>query len=334
MSGYYEREDRPVPIAGVIVVALLAAVVSIGLTFGDKTLLHDLGAGQWASVLGKLAGHAMIVVLPTWIALYLLFYRRREGGGITMVVVLLAILGVNAGGLVLLDWALKSPWTTDRAQRNIAYAQIDAAKAALLAGRPIDMHIKAKGQFGEMERISKQMFNELDADRRQYKATLAASGYPGFLKPQQYKSDRGLVQTRAKLARVRQALALYRHQLASLVDDGRAMVMASRMSDTAKAEMIKGMERSRTQNAQNDQVLALDDAIFAQRAAMLDVLAHAKGRWVVSGDQLKFYNASDLAAYRADVARLQDLAAQERKELTAVQAHAASLPDLASHEGD
>ena len=278
----------------------------------------------------------MIVVLPTWIALYhSVLHRHSEGGGITMVVALLAILGVNAGGLVLLDWALKSPWTTDLAQRNIAYAQIDAAKAALLAGRPIDMHIKAKGQFGEMERISPSRCSTKGHRQAPVQGHARRVRYPGFLKPQQYKSDRGLVQTRAKLARVRQALALYRHQLASLVDDGRAMVMASRMSDTAKAEMIKGMERSRTQNAQNDRVLALDDAIFAQRAAMLDVLAHAKGRWEVSAEQLKPLQRGrprgiprgcgpPAGSGRAGAKRAADRGA----------AHAASLPDLASHEGD
>ncbi len=222
MNGDFEQEDRPAPIAGVIFVAAIAVAVSLWLTFGDKTLLSNLGAGLWPEVAGAVAGHATVVVLPTYAVLYFLFYRKSGGGGGAMAVVILAILAINIGGLALLDFGLRGNRAADSAQGKIASAEIDAAKADLMAGRPIDMRIKAKGEMGEMERVSKQMFDTIYLDKLQYKNALAAAGYPDFLAPRQFKSDRGLVATRAKLARVREAFAVYRREMTSLVDDGRA----------------------------------------------------------------------------------------------------------------
>jgi hypothetical protein len=309
-----EEEDGRSTVGWLIVAVV---VVMIWAVFSVPGLLHAYGphlrTGDYASVAGAIVGQALVVTAVVWLALYFLFVRRRAAGrGGRYFAILFAVALATEGGVVALaKWAAEK----DDAQGRVAKAEMIKAFAGVANPdtASVDMRIKATGDAGEMERISKSAAARTIAAARKYHATLAALDYPAFVAPAHLAADRGLVKTREKLKGARQAVRVLRADSQANLEVLQTEVRASKMSEGNKTQFEAGIARGAAKRRQmEERSLDCEDGIFVEFGAIADLLARPRGRWLVKGKTIVFSNDRDLASYRVHISTMRQLAQKER----------------------
>jgi hypothetical protein len=313
MSAYEDEETRST--IWWLVLALVVAVIWAFFTVvgSMRQIAPAIMAGDYASAAGTMCGHALFITLIVWGALYFLIVRSRAPlrGFVYLAILFAAVLATEGGFVALGKWASDR----DRAQSRIAAAEVNRAFADAMnpASGSIDMRIKSQGDAGEMERVSKQAAARTLAANRKYRDTLAALGYPAFVSLASMTADPRLESTRAKLRKARAAVQTLRLETEANASRTRVEAQQSRMSDSVKTRFIAGLDKSTAQStATGEKTLDCEDAILAEYEAVAALLARPKGRWTVSGKVTRFTDDRDLQSYRAHVAKIQQIAGQER----------------------
>lgn len=297
--------------SGRLALALGLAVELAWCLYAAGSRLRTPAAEDVAYNLAYLIAAALSVALLVWGGLYVGVLRRaRPGLGRRHVVVLLVFAAVVQ--LAVLG-VLSAVFAGQKAQVRTAAHEVEVAVAALRAAptAQIDVRPKATGDAGELERLIKTTFAELQQDRLDYLAALTKAGVPERLNPDSLVHDASLRTLRASLARGEAIAATYRERYRDRKVEARAAIVRSALSMMAKNMVLDAFDRAAAHADHGEALWEVEGAYLAEMDAAAADLQHAKGRWTVHGEEVVFAQPADLQAYNRRRANLHALA--ERK---------------------
>ncbi|MDQ0466618.1 putative membrane protein [Caulobacter ginsengisoli] len=327
MTEFWElRRPKPKPkttvwlVVGAVLVGLWALIAAIGaMAHPDNSGLGGMANSidPYAD-LGYLAGQmlvaALIPVVVVWLLLFLLVVRRvaPERGMAHFAV--LAAVGLLAG-LSPLAVTIASQPPEDPAQLAIADKEIAAALVEALNPTQtgtVDPTVKATGEAGELERLSKQMIIAVQTDRQHYLEELHVLSDPGYLSGKWLAGDRSLNKSRAGLAEALKTVAKYRTLNQQRLEEFKAAVRASSvLTERHKRQVLAGIDRSLEETRERgERVWTLDAATIVELQSAIEDLARARGRWGPSGDRIVFSRQSDLDVFNQHILKIRAMGAE------------------------
>ncbi|MBS0411266.1 MAG: hypothetical protein JSR86_15210 [Proteobacteria bacterium] len=218
--------------------------------------------------------------------------------------------------IVLLGPAMSND---DEAQAKIALQDfsnaLDTIAAADLAHPPtIDTKPKATGQVGVLEGVVMTYLATVLDDRIKYQAELKEAGAGAFLKPSTLAADPGLRHAQQTVTRLHSIVAKYRGLSDARLAQVRDAIARSSLNDRLKAQFNIGVARSSAQNDEaRHRLWDMEAKLVDDYGQIVQGLAHPHGRWIASGNAIRFSNNQDLSEYNARIADVRDLVQQQRQ---------------------
>jgi hypothetical protein len=324
-DGDTDRDSRGTWVA--LTIMIVAGLVWSVATFVSfvKEVAPFLHQGDYASVGGALAGHAMVIALVVTFVVYIVMAGKwPPHQGLRYFAILFGIVVLaNAGLLMAIKSAADSTDRQDAVQGNIALADMRAAFSSMTADTQpgaIDMQIRATGQAGIMEGLVKHFVVTVLTDRQNYKTDLHGTGYPGFLSAPSLGARKGVATAQHKLAAVHRLVAEYSSLNRRRIADFRNAISGSALDASNKTDMLNAYEQSvGEKEARRTRIWALEDGVVTENEHLLNDLAHPNGYWIASGKVLRFSNGADIATFNAHIRNIDTMVAEERALQTQAQ---------------
>jgi hypothetical protein len=321
------EDDEPKTVWGLLVACAGAALITL---FELPGAIRDCAPyyrhAEWAAMAGAITVLALIGAVIPWAILYFAYLRRRASANGPAYFLILYVLcfALDAGAIALVMQAGQA----NDAQMRIASQEVVRAMTTVMNTKDgqIDMTIKATGEAGEVERVSKTLLAQFVARKAAYQAQMETLGIRTIMLPSNLAADRGLVHTRARLKAARAVLKDYSQVLESMRVDMHAQIAVAKLSDEMKKGMLSGIDSTMAQEQGDwEAEIRNEDDILSEFQEMTDTLAHPRGRWTVKGNVVEFTNGADLAAYRKHVDAVHAYQAQERVVIAGIRARAEQL---------
>jgi hypothetical protein len=301
---------------------LVAVAVTAALNwFSLPPLVADempyLRSGLTVNAVAVIVGMSLAIAASVCAILYFVYARKRAAEQASLHFMILFVVGLAMGGGFV--FSARQQAEKEDAQLRIAVQEIDNTLFILAhPGPKIDMTVRASGSPGEIERAVKMMVADVTRERSSFMAEMDTLDIQHILQPSHLAGDKGLVRTRAAIAKARTSLKAYDARTEKIVAQFRNRVAATKVDGRVREQLLSNfaplMLRAETELKA---IMDNANAIITELDAVTNVLAHPKGRWVVQGDNILFANREDLMAYRQHVQFAQTYADQERAALVA-----------------
>ena len=144
---------------------------------------------------------------------------------------------------------------------------------------------------------------------------LEAIGWNSILDPQRIRVDKGLVESRVTIKKAKNIVVKYQERTNALLhNNARVQIESLNRITTLKQEALsgfdRGMEKARTQI---DSMWALEGKVVTEFENIINLLSTRNGAWVVQGNQILFYNDSDLNKFNSYISSIQDLVNKQQQ---------------------
>ena len=279
----------------------------------------DATAGAIGAVIGIIGAASFIVAVVVWVIVYFAFVSSRapRRGPIYFFILWAVVAAADTGAIFLIKAGADKQEAQEKAQFKVAAGEIGATFGKIASGSSapgaFDTRVKAQGDAGQLERLTKQFTGSIVADRQSYLAEARETGFPAFLRPQSLSSPGAVRRAQERIGDLHAIVGKYHARYDADLAGFRASVQAAQMSDQLKAGMLAGFDKSSADNRGGaDRVWELEDSIFSEYGQALSVLSAGQGRWAVIGGKIEFRDPTDLQAFNAHVHRAQALAAEQQ----------------------
>jgi hypothetical protein len=168
---------------------------------------------------------------------------------------------------------------------------------------------KARGDFGQFERLMSELLDRVVAQRNDYLAEWEAIGWESLLDARRIDQDRSLAESRTIVKQAHAIVDKYEARTATLIRDLRARIHALPVSDKVRQEMLAGFDKSLKKDRLG-QHWALEKRVVREFSNIIELLAtaqHGTG-WVVEGDQIQFLRDQDLTAFNSHLEEINRIA--------------------------
>jgi hypothetical protein len=332
VDGMDEEEKGGAGSIVVLVAAILVALVwALTSQITGMQVVKALASGDIAGAAGMILGDATFKALVVAAVAYVAVWRRNAPAraGRYVVILLVATIALNGGAIALLYQYAHG--VAARKDAQLAQADSEISRALASAGDPsgpgIDMRIHSTGDAGIVERDAKVYAAALRDAALDYRAQVAAAGYPAFLGPDKLQTARARAAAAQKITDLRAKLKAFRDGIARKQIDFRARFARETIDDRLKTEFLRGFDAKTAELAPvQDQILARQDAIFADFAAMVDVLSHPHAVWVMKGKTLLFGDPRDREAFNRYGADIRMLSATNKSVVANANQHLQGRP--------
>jgi hypothetical protein len=181
--------------------------------------------------------------------------------------------------------------------------------------KPINTTPKASGEFGEMERFMKEFMDQMASQRNDYLLELEAIGWNGILDANRIKANKTFVESKVTLQKAKEIVIKYTQRTQVLLENARGKIRSLNISESSKSSMLsgfdRGMEKAKTDI---DTMWSLEAKVINEFENIITLLSSKKGAWVVDGEQILFYNDSDLERFNSYIGSIQHII-QEQEQI-------------------
>jgi len=178
--------------------------------------------------------------------------------------------------------------------------------------KPIDTTPIASGEFGEMERFLKEIMNQMASQRNDYLLELEAIGWNSILDANRIKADKTFIEGKVTIQKAKVVVAKYTKITQSSYKDIKDNISSLDISESSKKEMLTGFNRElRKSKATVDAMWTLEAKTISEFDKIITLLAAKKSAWAVEGEQILFYNDSDLERFNSYIATIQNIVKQQ-----------------------
>jgi len=179
---------------------------------------------------------------------------------------------------------------------------------------PIKTTPKAHGEFGEIERFIKEFMAQMVSLRNDYLLELEAIGWNSILDPNRIKEDKTFVESRVIIQKARGIVKKYTDKTTNLLNDAKNKIRSLNISESSKRSMLSGFDRGMKEAKENiDAMWSLEAKTIDEFENIITFLAARKGAWFVKGEQILFYNDSDLERFNFYIASIQNIMKQQEQ---------------------
>lgn len=263
-----------------------------------------------------LAGQYLVYALLLWGVFYAVFLRKRDikSKGIAFISIYTALF---VGGLIAASQqkqqALQALSSVQKEMSRVTDASVDSSGfPAKIERRPATTP-QARGEFGEMERFTKEFIDRLVAQRNDYLLELEAIGRNSVLDAQRLKNDSTLSESKFVVKRAKAIVDKYERKTADLMQNTREQMNSLNISESLKKEMLVDFDKSIGKaGRQISEQWRLWKQIVLEVENIFVFLAVNK-RWQIQGGQILFYSNDDLARYNGHMENIQQMTQQHQQ---------------------
>ena len=178
--------------------------------------------------------------------------------------------------------------------------------------KPINTTLKARGEFGEMERFMKEFMDQMVSQRNDYLLELEAIGWNSILDANRIKADKTFIESKVTIQKAKEVVKKYTNRTNTLLNNAKDNIRSLNISESSKREMLSGFDRGMEKAKENiDAMWSLEAKTINEFENIMTLLSAKKGAWVVDGDQILFYNDSDLERFNSYIASIQSIVKQQ-----------------------
>ena len=180
--------------------------------------------------------------------------------------------------------------------------------------KPINTTPKARGELGEIERFMKEFMNQMMSQRNDYLLEIEAIGWNDILDANRIKADKTFIESKVTIQKAKEIVKKYKEQTNTLFSNTKDNIRSLNISETSKREMLSGFDRGREKSKKNvDALWSLEGKTINEFENIINLLSARKGAWIVEGEQILFYNDSDLERFNYYIASIQKIVAQQEE---------------------
>ncbi|HWD28408.1 MAG TPA: hypothetical protein VG387_14660 [Rhizomicrobium sp.] len=321
---------------GIVIAMILAGAWALAiLTRVDDGILRDAAAGDKTSAFALFLGYTILPVAVIWAMLYFAYVRLRapSQGVFHAMLMFVLVSGIDLGGLALRTGALQTITASPPGGSGDGLASL---QAPLQPALPVDtviansranidialrprggqmyFYANAPGPGGDIDRHIKMLADGLNGFTNATRARLDVLGYPAFMRPQEFQTEAGLAQARARLAEVRAALQSQQADERALVAEYRTWLqtqapLTAAQRDAALAQLDAAMTDGGASGARYQALMLQQVAEFE---AMIRDMRNSRLPWRLLSGKLYFAGDHDLAVFRRHAQSVDAIGRQAR----------------------
>ena len=195
---------------------------------------------------------------------------------------------------------------------RLATAADDTESLEPIERRPIVP--QTRGEYGEVERLMPEFFDQMAAQSNDYAAELKAIGVFSLLDPQRIGNDPTLVESRAMLDKAKAVVRRYekmgRDYMAGMQARIDTLALSAASRRAVRADFERGLDDAL---GQFGAVWDLEMQAVLEMEKIIDVLAAVPGQWWVQDGQLAIAREEDRARVNAHFATIGRIVAQQEQ---------------------
>ena len=143
-------------------------------------------------------------------------------------------------------------------------------------------NIKARGEFGEIERFFKTFLQQLRSVQDDYAAELDSIGWETILEPETLARDSTLSGRKLTLQQATDAVAKHRTWTYVLYENARQRVRGLPVSEAIRQEIASAFTREKVKAlARHDQLWTFESRIIAKRQETIALLSSRRDGWAI-----------------------------------------------------
>lgn len=288
---------------------LCAAILGYGFFYSTNTTTN----------LWFLIGYNLPLTLIIWGVFYAAVTRKR-GAKIVGFSFLAIFVSAIASDLI--------GYSQQKHQAKTALSEITAVYSDLIESgsdpqglpkrieKPVDRIPKARGAVGEAERFMKESMDRMRSLRNDYLLELDAIGWNSILDPSRLKADKTLTESELIIKQAKAVLTRNKKRFRESLEIYRDNISALSVRESSKRNMRSGFDRGMEKaKASIDVMYLLEAKVIDEVENMITLLSAKKGAWAVEGENIMFYNDSDLERFNSYHASIQSII-QQQEEIT------------------
>ena len=281
------------------------AILAYGLFYSKNT----------TSDLVFLVGYNLPATLLIWGVFYAAVARKRGGkiAGLSFLAIFISMIASGLIGYSQQKQEAKQALSEIKSQYSeLIESSTDAQGFPKRIERPINTTPKSSGEFGEMERFMKEFMDQMATQRNDYLLELEAIGWNGVLDANRIKADKTFDESKVIIQKAKEVVSKYTANTQTLLDSAKNNIRSLNISESSKRSMLSGFDRGMEKAKENiDALWSLEAKTIKEFENIINLLAAKKGAWVVEGEQILFYNDSDLERFNSYIASIQNIAKQQ-----------------------
>lgn len=267
--------------------------------------------------LAHLIGYSLPLALIIW-AVFYAAVARKSGvgiGGFSFIVIFICILASNLIGFSQQKREVKQALSEIQDQYSaLIESSTDSQGFPKRIEKPINTTPKARGEFGEMERFMKEFMDQMALQRNDYLLEVEAIGWNNILDASRIRADKTLTESRVTVQRANEIVKKYKEKTNKSLMQAKENIQSLDISESSKKKMQLGFDLGMKVAKTNiDAMWFLEAKTISEFENIMNLLSARKGNWIVEGEQILFYNESDLHKFNSYIAAIQNIANQQEE---------------------
>lgn len=183
---------------------------------------------------------------------------------------------------------------------------------------PIDTTQRAKGEFGEYERLMKGYLADIQAQRNSYVARLDSSGFVRLLDPTRIAGDRSLSQSKKIIEDAKAIVAEQEKATRSLQASFREKLQAAPWNNISVDQVLESYDDGvRKGKPQMVKMWGLERSAVSEYEKIINLLASNRDKWSISIGQIQFSDQATLTQFNQHIETLKAISAEQQALLNA-----------------
>ena len=305
-----EKEITPQPNNNTWKIALaIVCVVMLGYGF----LCSITTTANLSYLMGYYFSHALIV----WVIFYIAVTRKRrlKIRGISFLAIYISMITGSLIGLC-----------QQKQQENLAMTEIQNQFSTLIKSstdpqglpkrieKSIDTTPKASGNYGELERFTKEIMGQMISQRNDYLLELETIGWGHILDANRIKADKTFAESRDIIRKAKETVNKYHEKNSALFNNVGGKIRSLNISEPAKSAMLSGFEKGMNKSRNNVEASwSLEGKAINEFENIINLLSDRKDAWIVDGKRILFYDDNDVDRYNSYMASIRNIMSQQEE---------------------
>lgn len=269
------------------------------------------------SNLAFLIGSNLTLALIIWGIFYAAVARKSGAklAGFSLLAIFISMIAADLIGYSQQKQEAKQAFSETQAQyTELIESSTDDQGLPKRIEKPINTTPKADGEFGEMERYMKEFMDQMASQRNDYLLELEAIGWSSILDANRIKSDNTFIESKVTIQKAKEVVIKYTKNTKMLLENTRSKIHTLNISESSKRSMLTGFDSGMENSKENiDTMWSLEAKVIDEFEKIITLLSAKKRGWVVDGEQILFYNNSDLERFNSYIASIQNITQQQQE---------------------
>ena len=261
--------------------------------------------------------YTLLIALFVWAIFYAAVARKRRGkvAGFSFLAIFICMIAGDLIGYSQQNQEAKQALSEIQDQYSaLIESSTDSQGLPKRIEKPINTTPKASGEFGEVERFMKEFIDQMVSQRNDYILELQAIGWNGILDVNRIKADKTFIESKVTIQKAKEVVKKYKEQINTLLSNVKDNIRSLNVNETSKREMLSGFDRGMEKAKKNiDALWSLESKTINEFENIINLLSARKGAWIVEGEQILFYNDSDLERFNYYMASIQKMVGQQEE---------------------